>query len=247
MPNDQKSMISVMPYPGRLIMIGQDKSGKKIVVFYAVTGRSPSSQARKMTWEKDSLWVKPTDREIIKKGNIDLLIYPALFVLPQGLAVSNGKHTVDIMASLNHSRNASEVLAFSLQKWDYEPDEPAFTPRISGCVLSSGSAALGIIKRAENGDPIRNIFEFPLMRGKGKLIATYSGRDTDPLPSFEGEPLEIDIKNETPIEAAEMIYAAMAPAEKNRDFRVAAACFYVDKKQPETFVYHIINRQERTS
>ena len=126
MPSNQKNMF-VSEYPGRLIIIGRDPSGRKNVIVYAITGRSPSSQARKLEKEGDSIWIKPTDKETIQKGNVDLLVYPALFVMEQGIAVSNGKQTVDIMASLGHSRNASEVLAFSLQKWDYDPDSSLLT------------------------------------------------------------------------------------------------------------------------
>jgi len=234
-----------MIYPGRLIILGKDVSGVNDIVVYAVTGRSPSSQARKIVWEKDSFWVKPTDKELIQTGNIDLLVYPALFVLPQGIAVSNGKQTVDIMASLSHSLNASEILAFSLKEWDYEPDAPSYTPRISGCLLPTGNAALSVIIKNSGDSSIRNIFEFPLFKGKGLLTATYSGENIDPLPSFRGEPIEVDLSGSSSQEVIEGVYSDLAPDDPDKDFRVAAACLFINRKNRKEIEYHIINRKDR--
>jgi IMP cyclohydrolase len=240
----KKGLIS-MVYPGRMIVLGRDVSGTKNIVLYIITGRSPSSQAREIVWEKDSFWVKPTDKDIIKTGNIDLLVYPSLFAINQGVAVSNGKQTVDILASLSHSRSASEILAFSLQKWEYEPDGPTFTPRISGCLLSSESAALSLIRRYENGSSIRNIYEFPLIKGKGCFISTYTGENSDPLPSFNGEPVEVNIKETSPQKVAENLYDGLAPDDPNKDFRVSVACLFINRKKTDKFEYHIINRKDR--
>ena len=51
-------------YPGRVIIIGSDKTGKNVVVLYAITGRSPSSQARKIEFSDHKFLVKPTDRDV---------------------------------------------------------------------------------------------------------------------------------------------------------------------------------------
>jgi IMP cyclohydrolase len=236
----------IKEYPGRLIIIGQEKKNGSIVAVYAITGRSSSSQARKLEREEETIWVKPTDREQLQKGNIDLLIYPSVFCLPQGMAISNGKQSVDVMACLGQGESAAEVLAFALKHWDYEPDAPTFTPRISGCVLPNKSAALSLIRRAGDGTTLRNIYEFSLAPGKGKMIMTYSGENKDPLLSYSGEPQDVDIVGATSQEMAEHVYALLAPEEKEGlDFRVAVACvFGVDLSSGE-FVTHIINRSER--
>ena len=152
--------LSSKEYPGRVIIIGQDNSGENTVVIYVITGRSPSSQARKLDYDRNTIWVKPTDKKILKKGNIDLLIYPAIFILSQGIAVSNGKQTKDIKTCLEQSQNTAEILALALQKWSFEPDAPTYTPRISGCVLSQKRAAFSQIKRAFDGSSEKTIFEF---------------------------------------------------------------------------------------
>jgi len=232
-------------YPGRLIIIGEAREQKNVVVVYAITGRSTSSQARKMEKEEDTIWVKPTDIELLKKGNIDLLIYPSVFCLSQGIAVSNGKQTVDVMACLGQGESAAEILAFALKNWDYEPDEPTFTPRISGCVLSNKSAALSLIKRAADGSSQRNSYEFSLVPGKGKMITTYEGENKDPLPSYVGEPQEVEIVGASTQEVAESVYMSLAPREGGKDFRVALTCVFGIDIQSNKFETHIINRAER--
>jgi IMP cyclohydrolase len=232
-------------YPGRLIIIGQEKRTENVLVAYAITGRSLSSQARKLERDNDAIWVKPTDKNLLKKGNIDLLIYPNIFCLSQGIAISNGKQTVDIMACLGQSDSAAEILAFALKNWDYEPDEPAFTPRISGCILSNKSAALSLIKKAPDGSSLRNIYEFSVVPGKGKLIMTYEGENKDPLPSFMGEPKEVEIEGSTPQEVADWLYGSLAPKQGNQDFRVAVACVFGVDISSHKFDTHIINSAER--
>ncbi len=237
--------LAACEYPGRFIFIGQEKESGIGLVAYGITGRSPSSQARKMELDKDTIWVRPTDRRVLQKGNIDLLIYPSVFCLSCGIAVSNGKQTVDVMACLSQGDNAAEILAFALKNWDYEPDEPAYTPRISGCLLPNKSAALSLIKRAPDGSSLRNIFEFRTVPGKGKLIMTYRGENMKPLPSFSGEPPDLDITGASPQEVIESLYQAMAPKPGEEDFRVAVACVFGIDMASGKFQTHIINRVER--
>ncbi len=244
MPEIIKSL-SKKEYPGRIIIIGKSKESGNVCVVYAITARSSASQARMLGLEGDTIWVKPTQRELLKEGNIDLLVYPCLFCLPQGVAVSNGKQTVDVMACLSQGGNASEVLSFALQRWDFEPDAPNYTPRISGCVLSNGSSALSLIKRASDGTTIRNVYEFSLNPGEGKIIMTYMGDDKDPLPSFGGEPLDVQIEGRSSDQVAEDVYRSLAPKQGKKDLRVSVACVFLVEREMHTFDAHIINRAER--
>jgi IMP cyclohydrolase len=233
-----------LTYPGRLIIVGREASGTFNVVIYAVTGRSPSSQARQLVLEKNAIWTKPTDPDVLKKGNPELLVYPAL-ILGRGFAVSNGRQTADIDAG--SSRNPVEVLSLALQNWSYEPDAPIFTPRISGCILASNRAALNVIRRAEDGSSLRSFFELPLASGKGQMISTYAGENTDPLPSFRGEPLDLELTETSAPAMAEAAYAALAPREGEKDFRVAVACVFGRASDMTERHLHIINRHERTT
>ncbi len=237
--------LSQKKYPGRIIIIGKAKKNSVYIV-YAITARSASSQARRLELEEDAVWVKPTDKKLLERGNIDLLLYPCLFCLPQGIAVSNGKQSVDIMACLGQGRNASETLAFALQNWDFEPDAPNFTPRISGCVLSNGSSALSLIKRSPDSTTVRNVYGFHLVPGKGKMIMTYQGKNREPLPSFEGEPLDVQVEGSTPRQVAESVYLSLAPRQKEKDFRVSLGCVFAEERNMSHFDSYIINRTEKT-
>ncbi len=236
--------LSAKEYPGRIIIIGRDMTGKKEVVIYAITGRSPSSQARKVELKDDAIWAKPTDEKTLQKGNIDLLIYPAI-LLANGIAVSNGKQTTDIKTCLGQSQSPEGVLELALDKWDYEPDEPIFTPRISGCVLPQKKAALSIIKRAQDGSSIRNIFEIPLKAGKGKMISTYEGEDKDPPPAFKGEPIDVEIKEKKAVDVAEAVYDALEPRLGKKDYRVSVVCVFSGNMNLNEHEIYIINKHER--
>jgi IMP cyclohydrolase len=231
-------------YPGRVIIIGRDSSGSKAIIVYAITGRSPSSQARRMVQQMDGIWVRPTNEDIVKNGNPDLLIYPAL-LFGQGVAVSNGKQTTDVQICLSALPNPVDVLKLALSGWDYEPDEPTFTPRISGCVLPNSKAALSVIRKAEDGFSLRNYYEVSLSPGQGKLISTYSGQNVDPLPSFIGEPEEVLLDKETALETARDVYEALRPKEQERDFRVSVVSVFIQPEDPAFNETAIINRSER--
>jgi IMP cyclohydrolase len=216
--------LSNMEYPGRLIIIGSSPEGDDAVM-YAITGRSPSSQARRIVIDGNGkqLLVEPTDEKALRTGNPDLLIYPAI-VIGSGIAVSNGKQTDDISIQLNSEEQPTVILENALRSWEYEPDEPNYTPRISGCILKD--AALSIIRRLPDGSVERACFDVPRLNGGGMLIATYTGVNTNPLPSFQGKPIEVGIPYRNSGEATDALYAALGPSSGEADFRVAAASVY---------------------
>jgi IMP cyclohydrolase len=231
-----------LAYPGRLIIIGRDPSGGHVVVAYAVTGRSPSSQARELVRRGTAVWTRPTDPEVLAKGNPDLLVYPALD-LRGGIAVSNGKQTADIDPL--SSPSPAGVLASGLRSWTYEPDEPIFTPRISGCVLVGGESGLNIIRRGPDGLAERTTFEFFPERGKGRMISTYDGPNANPLPVFRGEPIAVDLAETTARAVAEAVYASLGPEPGAPDLRVAVACLFARADDLAPAGLALVNRQER--
>lgn len=218
--------VKSMVYPGRIIIIGTAPAGQPVVL-YSITGRSPSSQARRLEIDTKagSIFVKPTDEETLKTGNPDLLVYPAVICKAGAIAVSNGKQTGDVAKLLAATAEPVDVLLKSLVSWEYEPDAPNFTPRISGCVTKG--AALSVLKRAADGSVVRNFFTVPAIAGTGSLIATYTGANANPLPSFAGEPKGVGITWATADEAAAGLYEALGPKEGGDDFRVAAAAVYL--------------------
>lgn len=232
-----------MIYPGRLLIIGGDVAGAHHVLIYAITGRSPSSQARKLEAEGNAVWTKPTDPEVLKKGNPELLVYPAV-IFGRGIAASNGRQTVDVDTEARASAVAG--LDVGLGPWTYEPDAPIYTPRITGCILPSGRAALSIIKRGPDGHPVRAFYDLADRPGRGAMLATYAGDNREPLEAFAGEPLDLGLEGTTPEETAEAAYAALGPRSGLPDFRVALVCVYARRDALAERRMAVINRHERT-
>ena len=233
-----------MAYPGRVIIIGLDREGERSIVVYAITGRSPSSQARILGFEGKSIWTKPTDEEALKKGDPYLLIYPAIS-LNRGISVSNGRQTADIEKQLATSRNPEEILRLALQGWSFESDSPIFTPRISGCVVEGGGAALSILKRAEDGSCQKGIYPFPSSPGKGRMICTYSGLNERFPSPFPGEPLEVEMRELSPEKMAASVYETLGSSGRGDDFRVGVACVYARINDLSDYALQIINRRKK--
>jgi IMP cyclohydrolase len=226
--------LAQMAYPGRFIIIGASPAGDDVVM-YAIMGRSPSSLARRFEKEKRNIFVKPTDEKTLQSGNPDLLIYPSIMVGKwKWIAVSNGKQTADIPMHFKKGVSAVAVLGNALAAWDFEPDAPNFTPRISGCLTDRG--ALSIIKRAADGTAARIYYDVPKVAGKGKLLATYTGINADPLPSFAGEPIDVEIPYGTAREAATALYKTLSPAKGKDDYRVGVAVVYREGSGKMKFV-----------
>jgi len=232
-----------MAYPGRGIVVGMDPAGERRAVVYFVTGRSPSSRARRLVREGGTVWTKPTDADVLKTGNPELLIYPAAIVRG-GLAVSNGRQTADISAGIGPGRSPRDILERALERWDYEPDAPIFTPRISGCLTADGRAALSLVSRSDDGATIRKIYDVSLESGRGALLTTYGG-DPDSVRPFPGPPLEVRLGASSAEGLAEEVYDALAPPPGAPDFRVAVVALTLPPGGSWSDEHKIINRQER--
>ncbi len=238
-----------MTYPGRVIVIGAGPGPGPAMILYAITGRSPASQARRLRLEGRSIWTEPTDEETLKKGNPELLVYRAL-AFDSGIAVSNGRQTEDIDAVLKSRGGDTDplvVLAQALNSWTFEPDAPHFTPRISGCVRPGGRAGLCLIRRGGTGAADRAAFSWELEPGRGKFIATYDGTEESPLPAFSGAPRDVEVPWKTARSMAEAAFEAMAPADANKDYRVSVACLAASTADLSGAEVHIINHRERNT
>jgi IMP cyclohydrolase len=240
--------LRAMIYPGRVIIIGGGAGPGRAMILYAITGRSPSSQARRLRLEGQSVWTEPVDEETLRQGNPELLVYRAL-AFDSGLAVSNGRQTEDIVGALK-SRGADadplSVLAEALRSWDFEPDAPHFTPRISGCVQAGGRAGLSLIRRGGTGSPDRDVFSWEIEPGRGKLVSTYQGLEENPLPSFAGAPRAVMMPWSDARSLAEAACEAMAPTGAAKDYRVSVVCLAANTGDFSSADVHIINHRERT-
>ena len=109
------------------------------------------------------------------------------------MIITNGDQTDTIYQAFSEGRTAREAL----QTRCFEPDEPNYTPRISGVATYTGSDftyELSILKSSdEKGSGCeRFFFSYPSACGVGHLIHTYE-EDGQPLPAFTGEPRKIVI------------------------------------------------------
>ena len=173
------------PYPGRGIAVGKDR------VYYFIMGRSENSRNRIFVETEDGIRTEAHDPAKMKDPS--LIIYHPVRQTEQGLIVTNGNQT-DTIRDFGDFRKA-------LMTREYEPDEPNFTPRISAMLYSDGSVELSILKELD-GRCLREFFCYEGMEdGKGVFLSTYQGPGS-PLPSFAGEPLEIDMPEPEAVWAA---------------------------------------------
>jgi len=223
-------------YPGRCVIIGHE-SGIKAAVYFLM-GRSPSSQARVLEKKDDLVFTKPTDYDVLSKGNPELLLYNALAVDNAVVAVSNGRQTDTIFTEQFCMKGVEDTFSKSLSQWMYEPDDPNFTPRVSGVItgLEEAIAYLGIIKRGPGGKAVREVFEVP--PGKFMGIATYTGVNKNPLPSYVGEPFTLDFSVGNAKGMAERVWDLINP-----DFRVSLVAF-LSSEYEDISEFHVINRHE---
>ena len=182
---DFLSFLKHNSYPGRGIVVGKDR------VYYFIMGRSENSRNRIFVWTEDGIRTEAHDPA--KLQDPSLIIYHPVRTMGDALIVTNGDQT-DTICRLGDFRRA-------LMTREYEPDEPNWTPRISALCHSDGSFELSILKRRD-GRCLREFFCYEgCEAGKGYFISTYQG-DGSPLPSFAGEPMEIDLPEPDEVWAA---------------------------------------------
>jgi phosphoribosylglycinamide formyltransferase-1 len=163
-------------YPGRGIVVGKN------VVYYFIMGRSENSRNRIFSPTEDGIRTEAFDPSKVKDPS--LIIYNPVRKLGDSLVVTNGDQT-DTVVEMGCFRKA-------LMTREYEPDAPNFTPRISAIVNKDGSFEMSILKHL-NGTCLREFFAYEgCSEGVGYFISTYQG-DGSPLPSFAGEPIEVEL------------------------------------------------------
>ena len=179
------------PYPGRGIAVGHNR------VYYFIMGRSANSRNRIFSLTEDGIRTEAFDPS--KLTDPSLIIYHPVRQMGDSLIVTNGNQT-DTICDMGDFRAA-------LATREYEPDEPNWTPRISAILNADGSFSLSILKRVD-GRCLRCLYDFEgVDEGKGWFISTYQG-DGSPLPSFSGEPIEIDMPE------PEEVWKALNPDNK---------------------------------
>ena len=193
---DLRKLLSENAYPGRGIALGRTADGSKAVIVYFIMGRSENSRNRIFVEDGAGLRTQAFDESKMKDPS--LIIYAPVRVPDEAhTVVTNGDQTDTIHDGLLAGRSFED----SLRTREFEPDEPNYTPRISGLVTVEGGELcyqLSILKSAE-GDPSqcrRYFFDYtPARAGEGHFLSTYE-HDGDPLPSFAGEPKAVAIPDD---------------------------------------------------
>ena len=169
-------------YPGRFLLAGMNSKGEAVLA-YAIMGRSENSRNRVFTLDGSTLRTEAYDESKVEDPS--LIIYNAKRENERYIVLTNGDQSDTIFDALERG----ESLESALIKRTYEPDEPAYTPRIS--VLydkMNGAYCLSIIKKKEDSaEAERKIYSYKAEKGISHVIHTYMD-DGTPLPSFSIDP-----------------------------------------------------------
>ena len=208
-------------YPGRGIIIGKSPNGKYAVTAYSIMGRSENSRNRVFVEDGEGIRTQAFDPS--KLSDPSLIIYAPVRVLGNKTIVTNGDQTDTIYELMDKQQTFEQ----SLRTREFEPDAPNYTPRISGIMhVENGeyNYAMSILK-SNNGNPDAcNRYTFAYtnpVSGEGHFIHTYKC-DGNPLPSFEGEPKLVAIKDDMN-EFANDLWTSL-----NEDNKVSLFVRYID-------------------
>nr|WP_295777849.1 IMP cyclohydrolase [uncultured Intestinibacter sp.] len=223
-------------YPGRGIVIGKTKDGKKAVTAYFIMGRSNNSRNRVFVEDGEGIRTQAFDPS--KLEDPSLIIYAPVRVLGNKTIVTNGDQTDTIYEGMDKQLTFEQ----SLRTREFEPDAPNYTPRISGIMHIENNKynyAMSILK-SNNGNPnscnrYTFAYENPI-EGQGHFIHTYM-HDGEILPSFEGEPKLVDIDGDID-EFTNMIWSNL-----NEDNKVSLFVRFIDIKSGE-YETRIINKNK---
>ena len=205
-----ETLLRANAYPGRGIVLGRSADNQYAVAAYFIMGRSENSRNRVFVPTEDGIRTEAHDPA--KMTDPSLIIYHPVRRFGRGLVVTNGDQTDTIVDFLQRGLPFDQAL----QTRCFEPDEPNYTPRISGLLSPDGSYKLSILKSAD-GDPnccCRHFFTYDApLAGQGHFIHTYQG-DGNPLPSFAGEPVKVALTAPDADTLAQSLWAALNPDNK---------------------------------
>lgn len=218
------------PYPGRGIVQGLSADGEVYLQAYWVMGRSENSRNRVLECKDGVVSTKPFDAEKVEDPS--LIIYPAMrSTYSHNIhVVSNGAQTdapVDYWDSRGSRDDTLSEFGYSLRDYEFEPDSPNYTPRITGYITQAGEAGHSIIRRdkltGKSTQLLGKVALDKLPKGTGLCLHTYEG-DGDPLPSFEGTPYAVPVGSRVQ-DTAKMLWDCL-----NQENRVALAVRAIDSR-----------------
>lgn len=230
---DLKTLLAENSYPGRGIVVGKSADGKKAMIAYFIMGRSENSRNRIFERFDGGMRTKAFDES--KLSDPSLIIYNPYLTTKDGNIdiITNGDQTNTIFDHINDGGSFESAL----DTREFEPDYPNYTPRISGILYycfprNVFAYKLSILKSA-NGRPdcSRFYYDYTAENGIGHFIHTYKC-DGNPIPSFYGEPEEVELPN-TAQELADIVWNNL-----NEDNKVSlfVRCVPLDGSSPEEII-----------
>ena len=236
---DLKEYLAQRPYPGCGILLGSGHNGTwaQSVMAYFIMGRSENSRNRIFEPTEDGIRTRAYDES--KMTDPSLIIYHPVRLVGSTTIVTNGDQTDTIRDFLVQGKTFEEAL----RTREYEPDEPNFTPRISGLLNRQGDYRLSILKEGQDRLCQRQFFEYQARYGLGHLITTYEGYG-DPQPSFHGEPVQVKLDAPSADVLADQIWDSL-----NEENRVSLFVRYIDRRNgfPETVIINKHGQRTHTA
>ena len=222
-------------YPGRGIVVGLSEDGKKAITAYFIMGRSSNSRNRVFVEDGEGIRTQAFDPS--KMEDPSLIIYSPVRVLGTQTIVTNGDQTDTVYEGLKKGMSFEEAL----RSREFEPDGPNYTPRISALLdFSSGFSYQMSILKSNDGDPSqcnRNTFSYlKPVAGEGRFLHTYM-HDGSPLPSFEGEPKRVVLKEDIDT------FTSQIWKYLNKENKVSLFVRYIDI-ETRTYETRILNKNE---
>ena len=118
-------VLSAKTYPGRGIVVGKSKDGKKAMTAYFIMGRSENSRNRIFVEEGEGIRTEAFDET--KLSDPSLIIYSPVKVIEKKTIITNGDQTDTVYDYMT----AGKCFNSALMSREFEPDAPNYTPRIS--------------------------------------------------------------------------------------------------------------------
>ena len=211
--------LAAKEYPGRGIILGKSEDDRAVFAYF-IMGRSTNSRNRVFEVSNDDIRTKAFDESLLSDPS--LIIYSPVRVLGKKIIVTNGDQTDTIYEYLKDKKTFEDALYTRT----FEPDAPNFTPRISGLIdIESGLKLKLSILKSDEGDEsqsLRFFYNYDNPKpGEGFLIHTYK-ENSDPLKSFEGEPIKVSLKGSID-EFANSLWNSL-----NTDNKISLAVRYID-------------------
>ena len=211
--------LAAKEYPGRGIILGKSEDNRAVFAYF-IMGRSTNSRNRVFEVSNDDIMTKAFDESLLSDPS--LIIYSPVRVLGKKIIVTHGDQTDTIYEYLKDKKTFEDALYTRT----FEPDAPNFTPRISGLIdIESGLKLKLSILKSDEGDEsqsLRFFYNYDNPKpGEGFLIHTYK-ENSDPLKSFEGEPIKVNLKGSID-EFANSLWNSL-----NTDNKISLAVRYID-------------------